>query len=149
MAGHVLPARTFTIVIVSFDTNILVYAADRRELKKQDRAIELLRNGEPAVLLWQVCCEFIAASRKLGAQGLTSEEAWDQLLYYRAAFPLVLPAPVVLDHARDLHLHGQLSFWDAMILAACREAGVTRLYSEDLADGPAVDRLDIINPFKS
>lgn len=30
------------------------------------------------------------------------------------------------------HLDRQCSYWDAMIIAACLEAGVTRLYSEDL-----------------
>lgn len=35
-----------------------------------------------------------------------------------------------------------------MIIAACLEGGVTRLYSEDLDAYPRVDGLEIVNPFK-
>jgi predicted nucleic acid-binding protein len=34
-----------------------------------------------------------------------------------------------------------------MILAACKEAGVTTVYSEDLAGGADYDGLLIVNPF--
>ena len=39
-----------------------------------------------------------------------------------------------------------VAYWDAMIIAACLEAGVKRLYSEDFA-GQKIDRLEIVNPF--
>jgi predicted nucleic acid-binding protein len=134
-------------VIVTFDTNILVYAADRRDLHKQARAIDLLRQPEEKVLLWQVACEFIAASRKLAPQGLTVEEVWDQLSYYLAAFQLLLPVPAVLERARIIQAHEGRSFWDAMIVAACLEGGVSRLYSEDFPGKADDGRLEIINPF--
>jgi predicted nucleic acid-binding protein len=34
-----------------------------------------------------------------------------------------------------------------MIIAACVEGGVTRLYSEDFDAYPQVDGLEIVNPF--
>jgi predicted nucleic acid-binding protein len=40
--------------------------------------------------------------------------------------------PGILQHARDLHLSHGVSFWDSMILAACAEAGIETLYSEDV-----------------
>jgi predicted nucleic acid-binding protein len=134
-------------VIITFDTNILVYAADRRDPRKQAQAIDLLRQSQESVLLWQVACEFIAASRKLTPYGLTMEEAWDQLSHYMAAYRLVLPVPAVLERGRDLQIKEQRSFWDAMIVAACLEAGVSRLYSEDLPGGSGSAGLEIINPF--
>jgi predicted nucleic acid-binding protein len=42
-----------------------------------------------------------------------------------------------------------LSFWDAMVIAACLEAGVTRLFSEDFDAYVHVDGLQIVNPFKT
>ena len=43
---------------------------------------------------------------------------------------------------------GNLSFWDALIVAACVENGVTRLYSEDFdASTSALTGVLIINPF--
>jgi predicted nucleic acid-binding protein len=40
-----------------------------------------------------------------------------------------------------------LSFWDGLILAACIEAGVNSLYSEDFDAYPTLNGLSIINPF--
>lgn len=42
-----------------------------------------------------------------------------------------------------------LSFWDAMIVAACLENGVARLYSEDFDNSAAATELEIINSFAS
>ena len=99
------------------------------------------------MLLWQVACEFVAASRKLNAWGFTPLHAWDRLTEYLALFPLILPAPPVFERARLLHLNDGWSFWDAMIVAACLECGVTRLYSEDLPGRAVPGPLEIINPF--
>ena len=134
-------------MIVTFDTNVLLYAADRRDLRKQGIAKQTLRSFPDAVLLWQVAAEFIASSRKLAANGMTIVAAWELLTHYLETFRLVLPTPPVLDHAQRLHAEQQWSFWDAMIVAACLDAGVTRLYSEDLPGRPPPPPLEIINPF--
>ena len=42
-----------------------------------------------------------------------------------------------------------LSIWDAMIVAACLEGGVTRLYTEDFGGYLRIDGLEIVNPFKT
>ena len=34
-----------------------------------------------------------------------------------------------------------------MIVAACLEAGVTRLYSEDFSGHDRIDGLEVVNPF--
>lgn len=134
-------------MVSTFDTNILLYAADRRDPRKQKAAHELLQSPDEAVILWQVACEFIAASRKLADQGLTTQEAWEQLSFYLRAYRPVLPDLAVLDAARSLHTQEGWSFWDAMIVAACLKAGVSRLYSEDLPGHPNPAGLEIVNPF--
>jgi len=40
------------------------------------------------------------------------------------------------------------SFWDALLVAACLDAGVATLYSEDFDPGSRIDSLQIVNPFK-
>lgn len=40
-----------------------------------------------------------------------------------------------------------VSHGDSMLIAACVEAGVDRLYSEDLDDGMTYDSVTIANPF--
>jgi len=64
-----------------------------------------------------------------------------------AIYPLILPAAGALERARILHAKDGWSFWDAMIVAACLECGVTRLYSEDLPGRAVPDPLEIVNPF--
>jgi predicted nucleic acid-binding protein len=42
----------------------------------------------------------------------------------------------------------KISFWDAMIVAACKEAGIERLYTEDFdASLSKAAGVEIINPF--
>ena len=55
---------------------------------------------------------------------------------------------VVFDHALELYERFSLSHWDSLLLAACADAGVTRLYSEDMQHGTDIDGVKIINPFK-
>src|SRR5712692_7097225 len=77
--------------MIAFDTNVLIYACDRVDPKRQCQAIELISTAADVVLLWQVACEFVAASRKLSTQGFTSDHAWARLSEYSALFPLILP----------------------------------------------------------
>jgi len=132
--------------MIAIDTNVLLYACDRRSPDKQAQAIELVESVSGGLLLWQVACEFAAASRKLGAVGFTLEQAWDRLAEFAAILPLVTPTPRVLERARSLTSRGNVQFWDAMIYAACEDAGVTLLYSED-QPGVTIEGLRIENPF--
>jgi predicted nucleic acid-binding protein len=47
------------------DTNVLLYVHDPRDATKQATAANLLQSLTDGVLLWQVTCEYLAASRKL------------------------------------------------------------------------------------
>ena len=132
---------------IALDTNVLIYSCDQADRQRQKKALELVSGAVEGVLLWQVACEFVAASRKLSAQGFTAGHAWDRLAEFLALFPLVLSTAGVLERARKLHPHDGWSFWDATIVAACLESRVTRLYSEDLPGRSLPPGLEIINPF--
>ena len=132
--------------MTGIDTNILMYACDKGSGAKQTRALEVISESADGVLLWQVACEFIAATRKLTEQGFSPEAAWAPLDDFLAVFPLVLPTQGALERAKDLHANRQVAFWDALIFGACLECGITRLYSEDLPGG-IVPGLDVVNPF--
>ncbi|WP_172963162.1 hypothetical protein [Microcystis aeruginosa] len=47
------------------DTNVLIYVNDSRYPSKQAIAASLVANLTEGVLIWQVACEYLAASRKL------------------------------------------------------------------------------------
>jgi len=133
--------------MTAHDTNVLIYACDRSDPTRQRKAIELIENSTDGVLLWQVACEFVAASRKLKAQGFTTDQAWSRLKEFLDLFPLVLPTAATLTRAEALTRDHRISFWDAMILAACLEAGVQTFYSEDEPGLPRIGPLRIVNPF--
>src|ERR1044072_405584 len=109
------------------DTNVLIYVHDRRNTRKQEIAESLVRTLPRGVLLWQVACEYIAASRKLEPFGYSRSKAWEDLRKLRSLWATQLPTWNVLSLAEDLTHRYSLSTWDALILAACLEGGVTRL----------------------
>jgi predicted nucleic acid-binding protein len=134
--------------MIAVDTNVLIYACDQADLRRQKVALDLVTNAEDGVLLWQVACEFISASRKLHKQGFTSAQAWNRLAEFRDLLPLVLPSDSVLVRAKELHVTRGASLWDALILAACAEAGVETFYSEDLPGFDDFEGVRIVNPFQ-
>lgn len=130
------------------DTNVLIYARDPRDPVKWHKARELGHNMPDGALLWQVGCEFLAASRKLTPIGYTQAQAWRELEQLRALWQLILPSEKVFVLAEQLTSAHNLSFWDAMIVAACVEGGITRLYTEDFDDSVSkTTGVEIVNPF--
>jgi predicted nucleic acid-binding protein len=132
--------------MIAFDTNILLYAYDRRDPAKLKTATDLIRSTADGVLFWQVAVEFLSSSRKLEKFGLSIDDAWRHLTDLRRLFPLVMPTPGALARTQSLMTTHQIHFWDALIFAACLEQSISRIYSEDLP-GQAIDGLEVINPF--
>jgi predicted nucleic acid-binding protein len=130
------------------DTNVLLYVHDPRDTGKQATAGSLLQSLTEGVLLWQVACEYLAASRKLEPLGYNRSTAWRDIDDLRRVWTTILPSWDVLERAERLLSSYSLSFWDSMIIAACLEGGVMRLYSEDFDAYPHVDGLELVNPFK-
>jgi predicted nucleic acid-binding protein len=128
------------------DTNVLVYAHDPREPKKQVVAASLIASLTDAVLLWQVACEYVSVSKKLEPLGYNRAQAWQDIRDLRLVWAAALPNWDITDRAEELMNRYPLAYWDAMIVAACLEAGVRRLYTEDFS-GIRIDSLEIVNPF--
>jgi predicted nucleic acid-binding protein len=91
--------------------------------------------------------EFVQQLRRWQNQGkLTPPELRQHVQAFRYLFPLVLPAPGVLDRALDLADRFSLSHWDSMVLGACSEAGIAVLYTEDMGAPRTIDGIQLINP---
>lgn len=90
-------------------TNILIYVHDPRDALKQRIASDLIIDLEDGVLLWQVACEFLSASRKLSALGYDFQRASDDIRKLASQWTTALPSWRVLDHALGLldrfHFH--------------------------------------------
>lgn len=134
------------------DTNVLVYSLDGNEPVKQVKAKNLLaglaQTQAATILPWQVAGELLNWLRKWQSAGRVSNA--DVEAHFRdflTMFPLVFPNAQVFQKYFDLHSRFSLSHWDSMLLAACKEAGVDTLYSEDMAAGTNYDGLTILNPF--
>jgi predicted nucleic acid-binding protein len=130
------------------DTNILIYVNDRRDPAKQAIAVSLVSSLTDGVLIWQVACEYLAASRKLEPLGYDRVQAYQYIRDLQQVWYTVLPTWAIIDRAEDLMSRFSLSHWDSMIVAACLEANVQTLYTEDFGYSD-IDGLKIVNPFKS
>ena len=58
-----------------------------------------------------------------------------------------MPTPSAFDEGLRMLQEYQLSYWDALLLGACRDAGVTRLYTEDRQSRPVIEGVEIVSPF--
>jgi len=99
-------------------------AVDPREPAKQAAAASLVLSLPDGALLWQVACEYLAASRKLEPLGYSRSQAWQDVQSLRQVWITILPRWSVLDLSNRLLQRYSLSFWDAMMIAACLEGGV-------------------------
>jgi predicted nucleic acid-binding protein len=84
--------------MIAVDTSVLIYACDRSDPQRQQTAIQLVTSSTDGVLLWQVACEFVSASRKLSTQGFSASDAWSRLaeLAWRSCIPRTCPASMPL-----------------------------------------------------
>lgn len=131
------------------DTDLLVYAVDRREAEKRERAREVLRRvgrAGNAALPAQVLSEFAnACLRKLepGPDPATVHREVERLML---AFPVLpLTGPVVLEAVRGVREH-LLSYYDAKIWAVARLGQVGVILSEDFNPGTVLDGVSFADP---
>ena len=147
------PARTLLAInfMNAVDTNILLYSIDKTEPVKRPKAtaflLQLIADGS-TVLLWQVLAESVQQLRPVEALlGSLADAEFDQHVKdFRALFPMVFPKIGVLDHALDLAKRYSLSHWDSMILGACKETSVMKLYTEDMGAPTVIDGIQLVNP---
>jgi predicted nucleic acid-binding protein len=130
------------------DTNILIYAHDRRAGLKHDRARELVESlwmSGKGVVSTQVLQELCVNLRKKLARPLPVEEIRRLVDDYRSWEVVVNSAQAVIE-ALDIEHRYKTSFWDALILHAAEQAGAAVLYSEDLAAGQTYGAVRVVNP---
>jgi predicted nucleic acid-binding protein len=132
---------------LTFDTNILVYAADRDAGHRHDVATQLIRRAARAdcIMVLQTLGEFIrAATRRVG---LDLEAAAGFVEDWQTVFTIVEAVQVDLRAAIDAVQNHRLSFWDAMLWATAKRAGCRYLLSEDFQNGRALGGVTFLNPF--
>ncbi len=135
---------------VLIDTNVLVYAYDRREPEKQRQAIlvlEQLQLANRGCLSVQCLAEFFRAVNRGQQPILPFDLALQQLEMLADAWPVFnLTAMAVLEAARGVHVF-RLAYWDAQIWATARLNQIPVIFSEDFAKDVSLDGVRIVNPF--
>ncbi|MDI7246743.1 MAG: PIN domain-containing protein [Bacillota bacterium] len=132
------------------DTNVLVYAYDRSEAPKQQRAVEvldlLIASGK-GVISTQVLSEFFNAVTRKIRMPLTIEDAMASVENHTRAWRVLdVTTFIILEAIRGVRDH-QLAFWDAQIWATARLNQVPVVLSEDFASGRTLDGVLFVNPF--
>jgi len=132
------------------DTNILVYAYDEHDPKKQKKAQTLLTEGvenENTVLSVQVLGEFFNVVTRHIKPLLSSEEA-QEIIHTLSIMPVQEIDLAMVNRAIDTCKTYQISYWDALIISAAERAGCVQIFSEDLSDGQSYRHIRVCNPFK-
>jgi len=132
---------------VFFDTNILVYAFDKADEKKQNIAkslmVEAIETGRGNIST-QVLQEFyVVATTKLGIPSEMVLTAMDSFGYLN----VITITPEMIRGAIKKQTKFVLSFWDALILQSAESSLSSILYTEDLNDGQKYDSISVMNPF--
>ncbi|MGH7132536.1 MAG: PIN domain-containing protein [Phycisphaerales bacterium] len=131
------------------DTNILAYSLDAHDDTKRRKALELLTTlpVESTVIPWQVACEIGAVLNTMARDGRFRGDYRLAITSVRTRFRVALPTIAVLDRALQIQTTAGVSHWDALLISACAEAGVTKLYTEDMQSRPTIEGVGIVNPF--
>ncbi len=137
-------------MITFVDTNILAYARDRRDPRKQGIAhawLAALADRREGRLSWQVLIEFYAVATHPAKLAMPSELARRDIRDLQTWKP-ISPNPALIESAWALQERHGFSWWDAMIVAAAVETESELLLTEDLQHGLVVDgRLTLMDPF--
>jgi predicted nucleic acid-binding protein len=135
--------------VISFDTNVLVYAtasiSDMKVMRARDLIARAMRAAS-SVLLLQTLAEFSnVAIRKARIPVKDIRRTIDA---WRAVMPVQAADVSDLSAALEAVRAHRLAFWDAMLWASAQRAGVRHMLTEDLQDGLALQGVRFINPFK-
>ena len=130
------------------DTNVLVYAVDRSEAKKNAKAVSIvqaaLRDRRDYAVSSQSLSEFAnVAFRKLALPA-------DSILEFLRVFKglaTILPDNEVISRGVEIKALYGLQFYDATLVAAAERAGAREIWSEDLNPGQRYGGILAVNPF--
>jgi predicted nucleic acid-binding protein len=131
------------------DTNVLVYAHDRSETRKQPIAqalLDVLWRTRRGVLSTQVLQEFYVVTTRKFDPPMRRGAAREIVALY-GEWRIVQVDVALILAASKLEERHAFSFWDALVVEAARRGGATRVLTEDLQAGRRIGGVSIENPF--
>jgi predicted nucleic acid-binding protein len=131
------------------DTNVLVYAHDRSESRRQPIAQALLDDlwrTRSGVISTQVLQEFYVVTTRKFDPPMRRSAAREIVAIYGEWPTVQVDVTLILAASKLEERHG-FSFWDALVVEAARRGGAARLLTEDLQSGRRIGGVSIENPF--
>jgi predicted nucleic acid-binding protein len=132
---------------IFIDSNIFLYTLDCNDKKKQNRAREFILSTSGIsriVISTQVLNEvFAVATRKLKIEPLVVKSYLKSL----NKLETIIIDPQIIGAAIDYSIIEQISYWDALMVAAAETANCSQLITEDLSSGQKIKGVQIKNPF--
>lgn len=135
---------------VFVDTNVLVYRHDSADPVKQARAedwISFLAQQRLARISFQVIQELYATLTRKLDPGFSAGESRDIARDLAVWEPEAIRFDT-LERAWIAQQRHDLSWWDALILAAAQALGCGTLLSEDFTHGRSYGEVRVVNPFE-
>lgn len=133
------------------DTNVLVYAHDLDAGNKHEVAAKLIsqlwesRNGVLSTQVLQEC--YVTLTKKVVRP--LGKVAVRRLLQSYFSWEIAVNDLQTILQASEIEEAHNLSFWDALIVAAASSKNVTLILTEDLNHGQIIEGVLIWNPFLS
>jgi predicted nucleic acid-binding protein len=138
--------KSYIVSKIFIDTNILVYSIDQKnEDKKQKsrRTLKKIIESHQPVISTQVIKEFyVVSTNKLKADPIIVKN----IIHNFHNMEIVNNDLELIEQAIDISVISQLSFWDALIIAAAEKAHCEFVFSEDLNSGQTYRGVMVINP---
>ena len=130
------------------DTNVVVYAYDDSNPRKQEVARGLLKGAVVGkiVISTQVLGEFASTMLHKVSPPATADAVMKGLDAL-ATIRLVVPDAELVRRAVEARAAYGIHFYDGMIVAAAERAGCGRIWSEDLNAGQKYFGVTVANPF--
>ena len=130
------------------DTNVVVYASDPSDPRKNELAVEILADAfdnDQYVISSQVLNEFVNTA--LNKLKKSDEEVVGHLRQLKTMRVVPVSAEW-LERAVEIRSHYDLQFYDSLLLAAAEALGCDKFLTEDLNDGQMYGSVKAVNPFK-
>ena len=130
------------------DTNVVVYASDPSDARKNELAVEILADAfdnDQYVISSQVLNEFVNTA--LNKLKKSDEEVVGHLRQLKTMRVVPVSAEW-LERAVEIRSRYDLQFYDSLLLAAAEALGCDKFLTEDLNDGQMYGSVKAVNPFK-
>jgi len=143
------------INLTLIDSNILIYAFDSAEKRKQNIAQNILtlcwtKKRKYAVTTQNLSEFFVNITKKVDnpLPARTAAEIVQKILYFEG-FVVFASSTEAIQLALNLHISENIPYWDAVIAATMLKNGVFHILTEDVAHFSRVNNIQAENPFKS